>query len=155
MKIVHLLLSTALLLPVSMTAQAQMNHEGSEMHEKKGKRGGKHGGKKGFMKKLKALNLSAEQLEQLKAIKKEKKSSKEAHKASRQEMKNLKEKLRLALKGSQSQSEVKAINDEIKKLHSKRQDERFNMMLKIREILTPEQRAKFDFSPGKGKKDRK
>lgn len=140
-----LILLTALTLPMSSVSLAQDDHEMGEMHESQhhGKRGGK-----GLFKKLKELNLTAEQMEKIKELKKERKASKkEDRKSKREEMRALKEELREAFKSNKSSDELRAIKNKIKSYHCDGQDDKFEIMLKIREILTPEQRAKFDFTP--------
>lgn len=115
--------------------------------------GKKH--KNGLMKKIKELDLSDEQKEKFKAIKERKKASKAEKKANRQKIKAMKEQLQAEFKGTKSSSELRALHKEIKTLHTRLQEERFNMILEVREILTPEQRAQIDFFPFKKLKKNK
>ena len=103
--------------------------------------------KKGLMKKIKELDLSEEQKEKLKAIKERKKASRAEKKANRQKIKAMKEQLQAEFKGTKSSSELRALHKEIKTLHTRLQEERFNTILEIREILTPDQRAQMNFFP--------
>jgi len=87
------------------------------------------------------LGLSEEQRNQLKA-------QKESH---RDEMKGTREQLQTKHQEFQAEiqkadfdaGKLKAINNDIKSLHNKIADYRLESILKVREILTPEQFAKF------------
>ena len=60
--------------------------------------------------------------------------------------------MKTAFKSNKSNAEIRTLHNKIIEFKDKRRNQRFEMMLKIREILTSEQRAKFDFAYGKGKK---
>ena len=124
------------------------NPENSIKHDdaREGKRG------KGWMKKLKELNLTEEQLTKIKEIKKARKNDKDQRKQMNTQFKALKEEMKTAFKSNKSNVEIRALHNKIIDFKDKRRNQRFEMMLQIRDILTSEQRAKFDFAYGKGKK---
>jgi len=147
---------TKLALVVSLTvvpfsydsANAQESSESySQMQDEKRKNG--------VMKKVKELDLSEEQKKQLKAIKEKKKARKETKKANRNKIKDLRLQLQAGFKSSKSSSELRSIHKQIKAIHTQLQEERFETLLEIREVLTPEQRATIDFLPFKKLKPKK
>jgi len=95
------------------------------------------GGMKGV---FKELNLSPEQKEKLKKLREE---SKDSRKDERDKMKAEKEAFRNKMGGDASDDDLRK---DFAKLQEKRNEmakSRFDHMLKVRSILTPEQRKKF------------
>lgn len=112
---------------------------------------------KGFGKIFKELGLSDEQKEKIKSFRLEGKKSKANHKESKEKIKALREKMKASFASSASESELKALHTELTGLRSQQNNERFEKMLKIRSVLTPEQRVKFQELKGnkrEGKKSR-
>lgn len=89
---------------------------------------------------FKSLNLTPEQQSKLKEIRAEKMPMMGE---GREEFKDLQTKLHDKLKSDASESEVQALFDELHQKKTERMKEHFSHMLKIRAILTPEQRVKF------------
>lgn len=93
------------------------------------------------MKKIMAqLNLSEEQKTQLKEMRKE---NKKMPKANGKSMKEAREKMKEKFASNAPESELRALHEEISKLKAEKADKRFNRLMKMRNILTLEQRAKF------------
>lgn len=128
---------------IGMTMVLAMVMVGGQAHaSKEGKGHGFHGAM------MKELNLTPEQKEKLKAIRSQNKGDR---KENRQEMKKLREELETAMRGSASDSELKSKFEAIQKKQQEFAKERFEHVLAIRAILTPEQRAKFKgMGPGMG-----
>ena len=112
-----------------------------------------HGGR--WMEKL---NLTEEQKPKVKAIREESKAGKEAlkekAKAARQK---LKEAIRADKSDASHDNTLRQLYGEVKKIQSQMHDARFEALLKIRKVLTPEQRQKMKV-PGRhrmGKKGKK
>lgn len=103
-----------------------------------GEDGGRDGRK--MMKMVKELDLSAEQKEKLKT---ERQKNQTTMKALRDSQKAAREKLRAGFQSNASNEELKNLHKEVQTSMTALMDARFNNMLSIREILTPEQRAKF------------
>lgn len=101
---------------------------------KKGKMGG------GFKQILKQLDLTKEQQEKLKALKDD---DGEDWKKTRAEMKENRDKMKEAFKSSSSEADVRKLHESIKATRIQKMDRRFDKMMKIRSVLTPEQRVKF------------
>lgn len=89
------------------------------------------------------LGLTDEQKEKIKEIRSQFRSTIETNHES---LRSNHEKLREALKSNTSEKELKEMHSKLSETKQKLGDLRFEVMLKIRAILTPEQRAKF----GKG-----
>lgn len=103
--------------------------------------GGKGGGKKGgFGKILKQLDLTEEQEAKLKTLRKAKKEDRGKNKG---EMKELHEKMKAAFINGKNDSEVQALHTQIKAMKMEKMDKRFQHMMDIRSVLTPDQRKKF------------
>ena len=102
-------------------------------------RPGKGKGKGHWKQMMKELDLTEDQKVKMKALKK----SKPDHKASRENMKKLKDQLKAALKSDTSDADLIKMHGEIQTARNKKATERFNHMLAVRAILTPEQREKF------------
>ena len=109
---------------------AQQENEG-----RRGKRGGKRGG---FKKVLEQLNLSSEQSTQIEAIHNSKKQESETL---REQVKAQKEAMRDLFASDASDSELQQQHQEIQNLKQQIGTNRFEGMLEIRAVLTPEQKA--------------
>lgn len=93
-----------------------------------------------FRKMKKELNLTPVQLEQLKSFKKE---AKDQLKAKKEAMKEARKGLETTLKSDNSEEAIRTKFSELQAKQDEFSKARFEMVLKIRSILTPEQRAKF------------
>lgn len=97
-------------------------------------------GKGGMKKIFEQLNLNTEQQERIKAIRQE---SKENNSSLRQEMRQAKEEMRkLMIQNASSDSTLRQQHEKIQNLKKELGNQRFETMLKIRQVLTPEQRSK-------------
>jgi Spy/CpxP family protein refolding chaperone len=101
---------------------------------------GKRGGGKRIGKILKQLDLSAEQKEQFKKFRQ---ASKSDRKSKRTEVKSLRAEMKKSFQTNASDSSLKSLHQKLKALRGEMADFRFNKMLKIRSILTSDQRTKF------------
>ena len=100
---------------------------------------GKGKGKGHWKQMMKELNLTEDQKVKMKEIKK----SKPDMKSARQNMKKLRDQLKAALKTNTSDADLIKLHGEIQTARNKKATDRFNHMLAVRAILTPEQRIKF------------
>jgi Spy/CpxP family protein refolding chaperone len=99
------------------------------------------GGHKGKWKEMSAeLNLTAEQKAKMQEINK---GRREELAPKRKAMKEARENLETSLKSAESTDVVKQKFSELQKAQSEFAVARFNRVLAVREVLTPEQRAKF------------
>ncbi len=108
-------------------------------------------GKGHFKKMFKELDLTPEQQEKMKELRKNKPNQK----ANFKEMKELKKQFKEALGSDASESELKKLHSQIQEKKAAMAKQGFEQMLKIRAILTPEQRKKFKdmrHEGGKGKR---
>lgn len=87
---------------------------------------------------LQELNLTPEQSERIRAIHQE---SKEGSQGLREQMKAAKEQMRNLMNSGASSDQLRQQHDQIQSLHQQLSDRRFETMLKINEVLTPEQRS--------------
>jgi periplasmic protein CpxP/Spy len=85
------------------------------------------------------LNLSADQKAQIKQIRDQAKSDSQGL---RQQMKAAFEKQQSLMAGNASDDQIRQQRREIQALRQQAEDRRFDTMLKIRQVLTPEQRTK-------------
>ena len=98
---------------------------------------------------MKKLGLSAEQKEKLAELRK---SQKGKSKELRESMKAARDKLEKALSTDASDSQLRAAHQEVQSAKSKLGDLRFEKILAIRSVLTPDQRKKFqEMKPKRGK----
>lgn len=98
-------------------------------------------GHRGKMKEIAAeLNLTAEQKDKMKEINKDRR---EILQPKRKAMKEARESLETSLKGADSADVVKQKFAALQKAQSEFAAARFDKVLAAREVLTPEQRAKF------------
>lgn len=85
------------------------------------------------------LNLSTDQKAQIKQIRDQQKTSSEGL---RQQMKAAFDKQESLMTGSASDDQLRQQHRDIQALRQQAEDRRFDTMLKIRQVLTPEQRTK-------------
>ena len=104
----------------------------------RGGRGGKRG--RGLEKVLSQLNLSKEQMQKIKSFKQNTKSSR---RETRSKIQAARKEMNEAFNSSASDSDLMAKHDKLKKLKAEMADLRFDKMLKIRSVLTSEQRSKY------------
>ncbi len=86
------------------------------------------------------LDLTKEQKSQLKEMREK---NREQHRARREAMDAAREEMEQALKSDASDKQLREKFEKLEKLQSEFAKERFDHILAIRAILTPEQRAKF------------
>ncbi|OLP19638.1 hypothetical protein BST81_03585 [Leptolyngbya sp. 'hensonii'] len=96
---------------------------------------------------LQRLNLTAEQQKKIQTILSEERSGAESL---MQQLRQADEKMRSLLAANASADELRKQNREVQRLRQAMDERRFEVMLKMREVLTPEQRAKLaaDRPPG-------
>ncbi|MGF1588312.1 MAG: Spy/CpxP family protein refolding chaperone [Pleurocapsa sp.] len=100
---------------------------------------GKSGGRGTGMERLmQQLNLTPEQSEQIKAIKEQ---SKAENQALMEQMQTSREEMRSLLAGDSSPEQLRDKHQAIQNLHQELGNNRFETILEIREVLTPEQRT--------------
>ena len=140
-KTVSAIAVTMLILPLGINAveaqsqdsQDTTNMEWSGHHKHAGKRG-----MSGITKLIEQLDLTSEQSEQIEAISERAKTENEALfeqlQTNRQEMQSL-------LASDASPEELRANHQQVQNLQQELGNNRFETMLEIREILTPEQRT--------------
>lgn len=124
-----------------------------EMHGEGGKKGGRR--HRRGQRWMKELNLTDEQSEKIKEIRR---SHRERVKSAREEMKATREALQSTMQSGASNSELKSKHEAKINARNKFERSRFDQMLEIRSVLTPEQRKKFKGMRGemrKGGKGRK
>lgn len=110
--------------------------------ERDGGRGGKRGGRgHGFKKVLEQLDLTSEQSSQIQAIHDR---NKQENEALYEEVKAKKEAMHDLFASDASDSELLQQHQEIQNLKQELKAKRFEGMLEIREILTPEQKAQIN-----------
>jgi periplasmic protein CpxP/Spy len=85
------------------------------------------------------LNLSADQKAQIKQIRDQAKSD---FQSLRQQMRTAFEKQQSLMAGNASDEQLRQQHREVQALRQQAEDRRFDTMLKIRQVLTPEQRTK-------------
>jgi Spy/CpxP family protein refolding chaperone len=110
------------------------------------------GHKKDHKKIFKQLELTKEQKVQLKTMRK---NSKGQMKSLRTEKKKVRKELKQAMRSNTPDTKLRSLHNEITRLQNKIKDQRFEKMLAIRKILTPEQREKFFDLKSKMRKKRK
>jgi Spy/CpxP family protein refolding chaperone len=106
-------------------------------------------GKGHFKKMMKKLELTAEQKEKMKVLRKNNPDMK----AKRAEMREVRKKFKEALSSDASKGELTKLHNELQSKKTEIAKIRFEKMLSIREILTPEQRKIFqEMRQKRGKK---
>lgn len=101
---------------------------------------GRHGKGHRMMKHLEALDLSEDQKTKLGEIREH---SKEKKQVIKKKVRAAREQLQKAFFEDRSESELKSLREVVKSARSEMGDHRFEKILAIRKILTPEQRKKF------------
>ncbi|MGQ4649663.1 periplasmic heavy metal sensor [Lyngbya aestuarii] len=88
---------------------------------------------------LQELDLNTEQTEQIRTIQEQ---SKTAAEGLRQQMQQAQEQMRSLLTSESATSDqLRQQHQELQRLHQQLADQRFEMMLSVREVLTPQQRS--------------
>jgi periplasmic protein CpxP/Spy len=87
----------------------------------------------------KELNLTPEQQAQIKTIREQEETASEGL---RQQMRTAREKLDTLMVGNASDGQLRQEHDQMQQLMQQLSARRFDTMLKVRSVLTPEQRAK-------------
>jgi periplasmic protein CpxP/Spy len=87
----------------------------------------------------KELNLTTQQQAQIKTIRDQEKTASESL---RQQMRTAREQLGTLMAGNASDAQLRQQHDQVRQLAQQLGDRRFDTMLKIRSVLTPEQRTK-------------
>lgn len=151
---ISILLATSVVLPVGSVTAQQLNTSSTRVTQtssivrsekiaqassdapdfRKGRRG-----KRGMKKIFQELNLTTEQQQRIQAIRQE---SKENNSSLRQEMRQTKEEMRELMANDTSDNELRQQHEKIQNLKKELGNQRFETMLKIRQVLTPEQRTK-------------
>ncbi len=90
------------------------------------------------MERLMELDLTPEQSEQIETIRQQSQADTEPL---RQEFQQAHEQMRSLLAGNANSDELRQQHQQIQTLHQQLGDRRFETMLEVREILTPEQRS--------------
>lgn len=86
-----------------------------------------------------ALNLTPEQQAQIKTIRDQERAASEGL---RQEARTARQQLRTLLSGNASDAQIRQQHQKVQQLGQQLRERRFDTMLKVRAVLTPEQRAK-------------
>ena len=150
---ISILLAASIILPAGSVAANQINTSSTRVTQTSIMRSGKiaqaspdtpgfkmgRPGKRGMAKMFQELNLSTDQQERIKAIRQE---SKENNSSLRQEMRQAREEMGKLMASDTSDSELKQQHEKIQSLKQQLGTQRFETMLKIRQVLTPEQRTK-------------
>ena len=108
-------------------------------------RGGKGGGPRQMMEQL---NLTPEQRTKLDALRK---ANRDKVSGMRDEMRKSQEQLTQAFQSNASNDELRKIHKKSQEVKNKMSDAQFDQVLAIREVLTPEQKKKFQELRSKGK----
>ncbi|WP_319423001.1 Spy/CpxP family protein refolding chaperone [Pleurocapsa sp. FMAR1] len=116
----------------SMTTMGKI----AQNHDQRGKRGDR--GER-MNKLLEQLDLSTEQKQRIEAIQNQSKTDKEAL---REQMQSQRQSMRSLLASDASTEQLRQQHQKTEKLHQQADNNRFETMLRTREILTSEQRAK-------------
>lgn len=137
-QLIKLSLSLLLGLAVAQPALAKgpKNQPDPKEHDSEAGEGPAHG----FKEALKSLNLSDEQKSKIKELRK---SGKEAHKELRTSLQEGRKAMEELMKSEAKTDAILLKFDSLQTLRNKMDRARFEMMLSVREILTPEQRQKF------------
>ena len=91
---------------------------------------------------LQQLDLTIEQRQKIEAIQEESNTKTEALEALHQEMHSQYQKMESLLASNASTEQLRQQHQQLEKLHQQLDNNRFETMLRIREVLTSEQRAK-------------
>lgn len=101
-------------------------------HSRHGKRGG------GMQRVLQQLDLTPEQLQQIEVIQEQ---SKNQSQALRQQMQTQRDEMRSLLASDATPEQLQQQHQQAQNLHQQLGDNRFETLLQVREVLTPEQRT--------------
>ncbi len=136
-----------LILPLG-TYAAQINQEANKIPESttnivnlaqyQVKHGRKHLRGEGFKQLLEQLDLTPEQSQQMEAIKEKSRTEKETL---RQQMQTNHQEMRSLFTSDSTPEQLREQHEQLQALHQQLANNRFETMLQIREILTPEQRT--------------
>lgn len=121
--------------PSSVNSEQLLAQTPDQTPTRRGRRGGGDQGK--F---LEQLNLTTEQRQQLSTIRQKYQGQIQSL---REKVRNTHQELRTLMSGSATADQIRAKHQELSQLQDQLQDLRFNSMLEMRDILTPEQRTKF------------
>ncbi len=142
------LTAALLILPLGTTYAATLNQDNNaqesmttmrkiaqnhDKHEKRGDRGER------MDKLLEQLDLTPEQSQKIEAIQNQSKTDTEAL---RSQMETQHQEMRSLLASDASTEQLRQQHQQVEKLHQQLDNNRFETMLRIREVLTSEQRAK-------------
>lgn len=132
---------------------SQEEGSGSEQSEMRGGQGQRqfggqkgHHGPRGPERMLEELNLTEEQKDQIKSLQETFRSEMQGK---RSEMKSYHEQMESLMTGDASKDEILTLFEKMENQRMSFHRKRFEHILSIREILTPEQRKNFKFGPGK------
>lgn len=128
-----------ILLPALLILGLSLGHAQDEEQGRRGKKRHRGGGK--MMRMMKELDLTEEQRNKIKQLREANKVG--DPKIEREEVKKLKTKLKEEMKGNGSKESILSLFDQIQTAMNAKKRRRLEMVLSIREILTPEQREKF------------
>jgi len=143
-KTLTLTVSALLIVPTSINAaesyQTNLDRgiENMGLYAQRAKRGKSDRGQK-MERMLQQLNLTSEQSQQIEAIKERSQTNMEGL---REQAKVQKEEMQTLLASDASTEEIREQQQEAQNLRQQLDSNRFETMLEIREILTPEQRAR-------------
>ncbi|WP_204105348.1 MULTISPECIES: Spy/CpxP family protein refolding chaperone [Spirulina sp. CCY15215] len=100
------------------------------------------------MRMFEQLNLSADQKQEIQTIREQAKANSEQL---REQMENAREQMQSLMASNASDGELRQQHQRVQNLHQQMGDRRFDTMLQIRQVLTPEQRAQLaEMKPDRG-----
>ena len=123
----------------STVAMAQANSQFNQTVAQNQDQGGR-GGLRGRAQFMQELGLNQQQMEQMQAIQQKYKSKTSQQ---RQAVRQAQDELRNMMAGTASADEIRKKHDEVRALRQQIEDAQFASLLEMREVMTPEQRAKF------------
>ncbi len=139
--------ATLLILPLG-TYAAQINQKVNNNQESatnmanlaqyQVKHGRKHRRGEGFKRLLEQLDLTADQSQQIEAIQEKSRTEKETL---RQQMQTRHQEMRSLFTSDSTPEQLREQHEQLQALHQQLANNRFETMLQVREILTPEQRT--------------
>ena len=89
---------------------------------------------------IEELNLTSEQQEQLRGIRSQ---QREQLQALREQVRDSRQKMNEMIGGTATEEEIRAQHNKIRQLHQQIEEIRFESLLEMREVLTPQQRSQF------------
>lgn len=102
------------------------------------KHGRKHRRGEGFKRLLEQLDLTPEQSQEIEAIQEKSRTEKETL---RQQMQTKHQEMRSLFTSDSTPEQLREQHEQLQALHQQLANNRFEMMLQVREVLTPEQRT--------------